>query len=60
MLKQKCKLSVVEYAYDLSTWKAETEGLVQGNPLMHSEFEASLSYIRPCLIINNQLTVVVY
>lgn len=32
----------------------------KGRPLIHSEFEASLSYIRPCLIINNQPTVVVY
>lgn len=47
-------------AYNPSTWKAETEGLVQGHPLIHSEFEDSLRYTRPCLKMNNQPTVVVY
>ena len=33
-----------------STWEMEAGGSgVQGHPWLHSEFEASLGYMRPCL-----------
>ena len=37
-----------------STWKGKTGGSeVQGHPGLHSEFEASLSYLRPALKTNS-------
>lgn len=41
------ELSVVPQASDLSTWEAET--MVQDLPLFHSELEASLGYLGPCI-----------
>lgn len=45
------KLGIVASASKFSTWKIKGGGSggIQGHPWLHNEFEASLSYVRPCL-----------
>jgi hypothetical protein len=51
MSKAKSKLGVVAYAYNFNIGETEAEGSwVSGQPGLHGEFKASLSYIlRSCL-----------
>lgn len=49
-LPELCKPGVLTHAYDPSTQEMEARRLgVQDHPQLHSEFEATLGYMTPCL-----------